>query len=187
MLINYTLGVWYEACPFWILTWLYNDLKGGDELIRDVIIAIAYGLYNIASLKIVCTRDIGPSEQGYHWAVMISGVILTTMQIQDLKDMAGDRSRGRQTSPLVLGEWWSRWSIAAFVVGWSVVCVWFWGFTGCLWYVVVCGVGGAVVVKVLLGRTVEGDAAAWRLWCVWLMALYVLPSVGGGDEVGVLT
>lgn len=105
---------------------MYNDLKGGDELIRDGIIAVAYGLYNIASLKIAC-KGIEPSEQGYRWAIVISGVILTTMQIQDLKDVAGDRTRGRQTIPLAFGEWWSRWSIAGFVAGWSVVCVWLLG------------------------------------------------------------
>lgn len=179
--ITYTLDVWQETCPILILTWIYNDLKGGGELIRDGIIAVAYGLYNIASLRIACVGDGGiqPSEKGYLWTVVISGVILTTMQIQDLKDMAGDCTRGRQTVPLAFGEWWSRWSIVGFVVGWSVLCVWFWGLEGWVWYVVVGGVGGLVVGWVLIGRTVEGDAAAWRLWCVWLMVLYGLPCLGG--------
>ncbi|OJI87216.1 hypothetical protein ASPTUDRAFT_188542 [Aspergillus tubingensis CBS 134.48] len=170
--ITYTLDVWQETCPILILTWMYNDLKGGDELIRDGIIAVAYGLYNIASLKIACTGDEGvePSEKGYLWTVVISGVILTTMQIQDLKDVEGDRTRGRQTIPLAFGEGWSRWSIVGFVVGWSVLCVWFWGLEG--W--------------VLMGRTVEENAAAWRLWCVWLMVLYGLPCLKGMEWRGLV-
>ncbi|OJZ92773.1 hypothetical protein ASPFODRAFT_214395 [Aspergillus luchuensis CBS 106.47] len=105
--ITYTLDVWQETCPILILTWMYNDLNGCDELIRDGIIAVAYGLYNIAWLKIACNGNEGkiqPSEQGYLWTVVISGVILTTMQIQDLKDMAVDQARGRQTVPLAFGR-----------------------------------------------------------------------------------
>ncbi|PWY96634.1 hypothetical protein BO94DRAFT_570909 [Aspergillus sclerotioniger CBS 115572] len=176
--LNYTLGVWHEATPILLLTWLYNDLKGGDEIIRDAIIAVAYGLYNTGSLRIACGGESQPSEQGYVWIGMVSGVILTTMQIQDLKDQAGDRARARQTIPLVLGEQWSRGLIGGFVVGWSGVCVWFWALPG--WcYLLVGGVGGMVVVLVLRSRSVERDALAWRVWCAWLVGLYLLPCLRG--------
>ncbi|KXH64599.1 hypothetical protein CSAL01_13615 [Colletotrichum salicis] len=50
--LNYVLDVWKEGVFILILTWLYNDLRGGDELVRDAIIAVAYFLFNTASLKI---------------------------------------------------------------------------------------------------------------------------------------
>ncbi|KAK1482178.1 hypothetical protein CCUS01_15835 [Colletotrichum cuscutae] len=50
--LNYVLDVWEEGVFILILTWLYNDLRGGDELVRDAIIAVAYFLFNTASLKI---------------------------------------------------------------------------------------------------------------------------------------
>ncbi|RAL06170.1 UbiA family prenyltransferase [Aspergillus ibericus CBS 121593] len=176
--LNYTLGVWHETTPILLLTWLYNDLKGGDEIIRDGIIAIAYGLYNTGSLRIACGKESQPSEQGYVWIGMVSGVILTTMQIQDLKDQAGDRARGRRTIPLVLGEQWSRWLIGLLVVGWSGVCVWFWALPG-WWYGMVGGMGGMVAVLVLRRSSVERDALAWRVWCAWLVSLYLLPCLRG--------
>ena len=40
--VNFGFGVWKETALLFILTWLYNDLKGGDELIRDLIIAVAF-------------------------------------------------------------------------------------------------------------------------------------------------
>ncbi|KAK2745696.1 hypothetical protein FQN57_003593 [Myotisia sp. PD_48] len=113
--LSYSFGVWQESALILILTWLYNDLKGGDELIRDVIISIAFGIYNCASLKIAIDDNNQITRQGYAWAALISSVILTTMQVQDLKDQAGDRTRGRRTIPLVFGEEFSRWSIAVFI------------------------------------------------------------------------
>ncbi|GAB1191600.1 hypothetical protein APSETT444_000780 [Aspergillus pseudonomiae] len=106
--LTYGLRVWQESALIMILAWMYNDLKGGDELSRDLVIAIAYGLFNASSLRIALgsSADLNPaaahiSRRGYLWITMISGVILTTMSIQDLKDMAGDRSRGRLTIPLL--------------------------------------------------------------------------------------
>ncbi|PWY84974.1 hypothetical protein BO70DRAFT_424246 [Aspergillus heteromorphus CBS 117.55] len=148
--LNYHLGVWQETALIMLITWLYNDLRAGDEIIRDAVIAVAYGLFNVASLRIACfdgsggrgsgsrgsttlpsmtmttMEDIHPTPTGYIWSALISGVILTTMQIQDLKDQAGDRSRGRRTLPIVLGERCSRALVAGFVGVWSVACVWFW-------------------------------------------------------------
>lgn len=51
LILNYLLGVWKQGVFILILTWLYNDLRGSDELVRDLIIAIAYGLFNHASLQ----------------------------------------------------------------------------------------------------------------------------------------
>ncbi|KAJ5190950.1 uncharacterized protein N7498_009935 [Penicillium cinerascens] len=111
LLISAILGVGTESSFILILTWLYNDLHGGDEIIRDLIIALGYGLYLSSSLKIAIGPHHHITEHGYRWIAMMSGIILTTMQVQDLKDQAGDATRGRQTWPLVLGDSVSRWII----------------------------------------------------------------------------
>ncbi|CAI0655591.1 unnamed protein product, partial [Colletotrichum noveboracense] len=193
---NYVLGVWSEGVLILILTWLYNDLHGGDTLARDAIIAVAYFLFNTASLKIAIgdvaaaaatASDGGNSitREGYLWAGIISAVILTTMQVQDLKDQAGDAGRGRNTIPLFFGDFASRASLAVLVPAWSCVCVYFWGIRS--WGVLLPVVSGAlVVVGVLRTRTPETDARAWRLWCLWTVCLYSLPlfgdAVGGGGD-----
>ena len=58
---------------------------------------------------------------------MISAVILMTMHVQDLKDMLGDKSRGRETAPLLLGEAATRWTLAIPILLWNAICAIFWG------------------------------------------------------------
>lgn len=172
--LNVTIGVWRESALILVLTWLYNDLKGGDEIIRDLIIAVAFGLYNMASLTIAVSAQTEISTQGYTWIAITSGVILTTMQVQDLKDQAGDCARGRLTMPLLLGERMSRWSIAIFVLVWSGLCTFFWELQP--WaYGLPAVLGGFVAFQAVRGRSPEQDSRTWKLWCLWMMVLYVLP------------
>lgn len=176
LVLNFTFGVWRETALILILTWLYNDLKGGDELVRDLIIALAFALYNLGSLKIAIGRHLDITQQGYTWIAIISGVILTTMQVQDLKDQAGDRGRGRCTVPIVLGNTISRWSIAIFVLIWSCCCASFWGLQP--WaYALPTMPGSFVAFRAVWGRNPDEDSRTWRLWCMWMVILYVLPVV----------
>ena len=181
LVINALLGVGRETALLLILTWLYNDLKGGDEIIRDLIIAIAFAFYNHGSLTLATNRDTEINGQGYLWIAIVSGVILTTMQVQDLKDQAGDRERGRLTIPLALGEGFSRRMIAGCVVGWSVFCVCFWRLER--WVDVLAGfMGGLVAIRVLWWRSACDDSRTWKLWCAWTAALYALPIISGTLE-----
>ncbi|KAK1634449.1 hypothetical protein BDP81DRAFT_451653 [Colletotrichum phormii] len=192
--LNYVLDVWKEGVFILILTWLYNDLRGGDELVRDAIIAVAYFLFNTASLKIAISGGAAAGAaddvhahvpititiEGYAWAAIISAAILTTMQVQDLKDQAGDRGRGRATVPLFFGDRVSRVSLAVLVPFWSCVCVYVWHIRSS-WAVLLPTLSGAMVVAaVLRTRTPETDARAWKLWCLWTVCLYSLPLVGDG-------
>ncbi|KAJ5702261.1 hypothetical protein N7488_009809 [Penicillium malachiteum] len=168
---SFMLGVGSESSLIMVLTWLYNDLRGGDEIVRDLIISAGYALYLAASLNIGIGADCLISKQGYQWISIMSGIILTTMQIQDLKDQIGDRTRGRRTWPLVLGDQVSRWIISFFVLFWSIACPAFWHLP--TWRYLWSGLpGGWVTFQVL--RKVN-DAAAWRYWCVWQIAVYTLP------------
>ncbi|KAG8166799.1 hypothetical protein KVR01_002488 [Diaporthe batatas] len=114
MCLNYHLGVWVQGSLIHLITWLYNDLGGGDEVIlREVLIAVGYAMFNSGSLKIsACGRKererCQMNSQGLAWTGIISAVIFTTMQIQDLKDQRGDQLRGRKTVVLFLGQEFSR-------------------------------------------------------------------------------
>lgn len=164
------LGVATESSFIMLLTWLYNDLHGGDE-IRDLIIALGYGLYLSSSLRIAIGPDYQITEHGYRWIAMISAIILTTMQVQDLKDQIRDRTRERKTIPLVLSDSVSRWLIIGFVLFWSIVCTAFWSPP---WWVSVL----PIVTGILVGHHVVGkqnDATARKMWCVWQVVIYALP------------
>ncbi|KAL8905998.1 MAG: hypothetical protein Q9207_002283 [Kuettlingeria erythrocarpa] len=174
---NFGFGVWRETALLFILTWLYNDLKGGDELIRDLIIAIAFGLYNHGSLTLAMESDAAINRKGYTWIAVISGVILTTMQVQDLKDQPGDRMRGRRTLPIVFGDMFSRWMIAVCVALWSFYCVCFWDFRQPLVYTTLMTVGGLVSFRALRRQNPREDARTWKIWCGWTASLYALPLI----------
>ncbi|KAI1395671.1 UbiA prenyltransferase family-domain-containing protein [Hypoxylon fuscum] len=179
MCVNYALGVWEQAVLVPILSYLYNDLRGGDEIIRDPIISVAYAVANSASLKIAVGGRI--SAEAFAWVAMISGVILTTMQVQDLKDKAGDRSRGRRTVALFMGDLFSRTSIAFFVGFWSLVCTRFWDL-GLVGFALPGLSGINVIRRVLFKRSTRDDSRTWKWWCLWTVALYSLPVFKMGYE-----
>ena len=173
--LNFIFGVWRETALLLILTWLYNDLQGGDEIVRNLIIAFAFGLYNHGSLQMATHANENiVTPRGYTWIAVISGVILTTMQIQDLKDQAGDRARGRKTIPLILGDMSTRWIISILVPLWSCFCVFFWNLP--LWaYALPMVLGGQIGLRALQMRNRHDDNLTWKLWYLWLAVLYTLP------------
>ncbi|KAK0634265.1 UbiA prenyltransferase family-domain-containing protein [Bombardia bombarda] len=176
--LNYVLGAWRQGVFILVLSWLYNDLQGGDEaFVREILISVAYGLFNSGSLSVA----VGPGEHslsplGLLWTAIVSGVVLTTMQVQDLKDQAGDKIRGRKTIALFMGEQFSRTSIAFFVCFWSCVCAYFWTLSP-FTFGAIAIVAAVVAVRVLYVREPKGDARTWRLWCLWHASLYTLPLI----------
>lgn len=182
--LNWYQGVWTEGLLIHVTTWMYNDLGGGDEfLVRDALAATGYAMFNSGSLKIAgCREPTGPpgcglNARGLAWTAIISGIIFTTMQIQDLKDVEGDRGRGRKTVVLHVGERFSRWSIALCVLAWSCICVYFWG-AEVASSTVVASLAAIIAWRVVGVRNQPADRITWQLWCLWLISLYLLPVVG---------
>lgn len=172
--INSFLGLQTQGLCIQVLNWLYNDLKGGDEVIRDLLISIAYSLSHTCSLKLAVGTETELSQKGIIWTAILSGVILTTMQVQDLKDKEGDRTRGRQAVVLLLGDTISRVSIAFFVCCWSLICAYVWNLN--MWAYIIPLVPGLVVARrVLVKRTAKEDHGTWVWWCLWTVVLYILP------------
>jgi len=115
--VNWSFGAWEKTSLLFILTWIYNDLN---------IIGFAFGLYNGGALRIACGKEYAITASGYWWVALISGVIFTTMHVQDMEDQIGDQARGRRSASLVLGDVLARWTIATPVAVWSVICPLFW-------------------------------------------------------------
>ncbi|KAI4858743.1 UbiA prenyltransferase family-domain-containing protein [Hypoxylon rubiginosum] len=180
--LNYTLGVWQQGTSILVLTWMYNDLRGGDEaFLREVLIAIAYGLFNSGSLSVaVGSGQHSLSARGVAWVATTSGVTLTTMQVQDLKDQEGDRVRGRKTIALFLGDQVSRVSISFFVCFWSCVCARCWTLDAIPFFFIAV-FAAVVAIRVLFVRSAKGDARTWRYWCFWHASLYALPLLASRE------
>lgn len=176
--INYYLGIFLQGTLIHIIVWLYNDLRGMDEaFLREILISVGYAMFNSGSLQIALGDQARINRKGLVWIGIISGVILTTMQIQDLKDQEGDRARGRKTIVLLFGEDISRGSIAFFVCFWGSICALFWSLP--LWACVMLFFPTALVAwRVWMRRNKIDDRQNWQLWCLWLVCLYSLPVVG---------
>lgn len=173
------LRVGSECALLIILTWVYNDLGGGDDhwMLRNTVIATAFWLYNVGSAKVAARDSNSPpcllSPVGTIWTSIVSVVILTTMHIQDLKDQDGDRAKRRSTAPIVLGDYISRWTVAIPVVFWSFFCAYYWKMG-------VLGLGPVSLGLFVAWRCVNlrkkrSDRRTWELWALWTSALYSAP------------
>ncbi|KAI1090833.1 UbiA prenyltransferase family-domain-containing protein [Rostrohypoxylon terebratum] len=183
---HFVLGVGVESLALVVLTWLYNDLHGGDEsyITRNAMLAAAFGAYNTGSVKVAVGTDAmrntwllaGFSHRGVMWAAMVSAVIFTTMQIQDFKDIEGDRARGRRTAPIVMGDRPARWSFAIPVLVWSVAGAWIWDASLVLATPEVA-LGTFIAFRCLQYSGLQADMLTWKLWCLWTAMLYMLPPL----------
>ena len=172
--INF-LGGLRETAAMLILTWMYNDLGGADEnyIIRNLINAGGFMCHG-SGATIIAAGSEELTQSAYMWLVMIGAVIFTTLQIQDIPDMEGDAARGRLTFPLVHGPEAARWSVAFPVFIWSLICPAFWKSIS-LGYISSLVLGTLVGFRILTMKSVAADQKTYKIWCVWLVMLYMLP------------
>ena len=178
-LINYVwLGAWKETIALICLTWMYNDLRGGDEnfVLRNFIIGTAFGLYNSGSLQVACSSHHTLHARGRMWVGVISTVVFSTMHIQDLQDVTGDKLRGRRSAPLILGDSVARWTLAISIPIWSFLCPLYLGMP---WFGFLAPgfVGGIIILRLFLRRGPREDCMSWYTWAFWMILLYMLPAI----------
>jgi 4-hydroxybenzoate polyprenyltransferase len=169
------LGGVLETVGLIILTWMYNDLGGADEvyIIRNIINAMGFMCYSSGSLDVAAGNYV-LTPRAYTWIAIVGGIIFSTLSMQDLPDVIGDAVRGRKTSPLIMGDAFSRWEIAIPIFFWSIVCPMFWRATLLGWGVSL-SVGVYLAFRILSYRNIAADKKSWQTWCLWTGTLYVLP------------
>lgn len=183
--LSWATGVWHETLVLLAMQWMYNDLRGCDEslVLRNGLIAVGYGLYSAIAVGIMVGPGHGLTGKGWQWVGMIALVMLGTQHICDIKDAEGDRTRGRRSAPIVLGDGMCRWSVAVPIMGFSVLCPAFFGL-GALSYAGTVGSGGVVAGRTLFMRELKADKMTWKLWALWTCSLFVLPVAARmGDAV----
>ena len=163
-------------------TWMYNDLGGSDEhwVLRNALIALGYGLFSSAALRIMA----GPSHKltptGFHWICLITVVMFVTQHICDIKDAKGDKLRGRKSAPIVLGDECVRWSVAVPILFCSVWCAWFLEL-GLRSHMSILAMGGLVAFRILVYRDLKSDKLTWKLWALWTCGLFALPLLNNPE------
>ncbi|PQE29885.1 prenyltransferase family-domain-containing protein [Rutstroemia sp. NJR-2017a WRK4] len=176
---HWFLNVGAETACLLTATWVYNDLKACDDgwIQRNFMAALGSWIYNRVSLKVAIGGEglstAGITRTGDVWLLVTSGVIMTTMHVQDLKDVVGDKSRGRGTAPLVLGERVTRWTLAVPVLLWSPICA----LVLSAWVAAIPAMvlGTYVAFRCVLRNGKEEDKWTWQVWCGWTAVLYFIP------------
>ena len=170
------LGVLWHSLSLIALTWMYNDLCGADDhyLIRNLINAHGMALYSAGALQLAIGKQESLDTVALQWICIIAVITFSTIHLQDMPDQAGDYAKGRKTLPLAIGDDSARWTIACGVLVWSIAAPSFWHPTIAA-YVPPVVVGLTLSFRVMLYRSVEADRSSWKMWCLWMMSIYLVP------------
>ena len=157
------------------LSWMYNDLGGADAnfVVRNMLNAgglLCFG----AGATIVASGSYTLIRTAHLWFGLLGAVIFLTVHTQDLADMKGDAARGRRTLPLVYGENVARWSVAIAVAVSSPACSAFWHL-GLYRFLLPAVLGFLLGYRITFLRGEAADKGTWKLWCMWISLLYMLP------------
>lgn len=176
------LGGVQETLLLFSLNWLYNDLGLANShwFLRNLLNALGITAIGAGALAVGQQGLDAPldPDAAHRWLFLCAGLLMTTIQAQDLYDQEGDAARRRSTAPLVLGDSAARWSVAAPVLVWSLAMPALVGLRlpeHHVGYVVPACAGVALAARVLTRRSVNDDKATFRLWASWCVLLYALP------------
>jgi 4-hydroxybenzoate polyprenyltransferase len=171
------LGGRDEAVALMVLNWIYNDLGAGDEnfVVRHAVNALGFVSFSAGATQVICGYPQHTlNGTAYQWLGMVAAVIAFTIQFQDMEDHEGDRMRNRRTMRIVLGDTRARWVNAVTIIASSLVATAFW--QPCLVvYLVPVLFGVGIASRTLLLKSLGADKLTFKLWCLWLMVLYLLP------------
>ena len=173
--ISFWIGGIRQCLFLIVLGYWYNDCKGADTswVSRNFINASGFLCYTSGAMEVALGRPLAMEPTLLRWFLVIGIIVFSTVQTQDMYDQAGDSLRGRQTLPLVLGEW-SRWTVAIPMVFWCWFIPWYWNL-GWVGYPAPVMLGNSVAYRTLLKRNTKDDKLTFRIWNIWLVTLYASP------------
>ncbi|KAH6648713.1 UbiA prenyltransferase family-domain-containing protein [Truncatella angustata] len=174
------LGGFPEALAFMAETYIYDYASGASSWwAKNLINALFYSTGQLGGTRVAAESMTATTmtRVGYEWCLLLGLCTFSTVQIQDLRDVEGDRIRGRATMPLAFGDAPTRWITALFIMFWSVACPAYWGngaFTA--GYILPLLIGGYVSFRVLAYKSVKADRLSFHCHTLlWLPALYSVP------------
>jgi 4-hydroxybenzoate polyprenyltransferase len=184
-LVNGGVSYWLDVMPmfmgFTVLLVAYNDYGGSDHssILRNLVNGAGIACLFSGALDITLGIGYTISHQAWAWCLLLNmGVMVTTIQIQDVRDEIGDRVRGRQTIVTLLGRTHALWTVAVIVCFWSLYLPLF--YFRCGWKATALPVAMgaylvATIVRAMRGQNQELDRQMYRLWSAWMLALCPLP------------
>ena len=179
ILASIYMGGLAECLALIVEGWIYNQLGGANNsfLARNILNATGYLTFACGAARVACASS---STQlrgaSLPWFVLLSAVISTTIQFQDLYDQKGDAVRGRRTIPLIAGDGVARLTVAIPVALWSWICPAFWGLDT-QGFILPIALGATIISRLYWYRCEEEDKRSFLVWNLWVMSLYLLPLV----------
>ncbi|KAI0108736.1 UbiA prenyltransferase family-domain-containing protein [Hypoxylon sp. NC0597] len=180
--ISFLLDAWIPSVTLMTMVWLYNDLEANSAgpWQRGGLNAAGMTCFSWGAVTVLLSDHINDEAKKMlqNWYILMAAAITTTIHAQDFMDITGDKARDRKTMPLLYGEALSRWSLAIFLVSWSLVCLNFWHVNAGTIQGVILAIAACAATLVTMKRGQECDKWVWRLWCLWVTVLYMLPLFG---------
>ncbi|KAI0440373.1 UbiA prenyltransferase family [Xylaria telfairii] len=194
-IISYQIGPLRWSASIMALGTGYNSLGGSDvnPFVRNFIVSLGYAAFGLGALEIAQHDSLNFGSQGSiklpsipsleAWVILLTLVILTTIQVQDMEDQEGDVLRGRRSLPLQIGDGLTRCVTAVFMAIWGLLCPYFWG---CGWfgYAIATPLAYLVALRSMVYRTVEHDKTTHRIWNMWIAGLYLIPLLSAEYHSG---
>lgn len=161
----------------------YNELGGSDHsgVSRNLLCGIAYACFFTGALKIGLGPGVSMSALSLGWTLFNTlGMLATTIQMQDFRDEAGDRARGRRTIVTQLGR--------SGAISFTIIVVTFWslfvpmGFMQSSWKVAGLPLIFGSMLVAMMSRSNRDkcekmDRRSYNMWTLWLLSFYPLPLV----------
>ncbi|KAH8088965.1 UbiA prenyltransferase family [Cristinia sonorae] len=172
----YSAQTLYASVALSFLTMVYNEFgaHAGHWVARNLSVAICYGSFELGA-TLVASADRNTLDNIAIASICISsGILATTYQAQDLKDIHGDRIAGRRTLPIV-SPVIARLSISGGLILWSVGLALVWGLQlDALLLFLAPGMLTAFRFWAL--KTVREDQISFYWYNVWLSCVHALPG-----------
>ncbi len=103
-------GVFVWALAWALLTVLYCYCGWDRHWFTKNVVVMSLGVLVELAATWELVTPLTPA--GWRWVLVSSGTIGVTSILQDMRDVAGDRSIGRRTLPVAVGESAARWAMA---------------------------------------------------------------------------
>lgn len=184
ILVAFPLLGWVLGVAVWALMWqtlvmMYTHLK----VFRDQWwVKLCYN--GVGAIPQLCAgwAMVAPlSPQVWHWIIMVAVTVTLTAQVQDLRDVAGDRATGRRTFPIVFGQTATRVSVLVTagivipVVNYILIMPTSW--LGWAAWIVPSALAMVTALRVIAYRSQEGDHRTYRTYEQWYAALQMAATV----------
>ena len=174
-MVLFTLLGWSLGVVEWTLLWqasltMYNFGGWAKKwFTKNLVMSLGVVAQLAAAWQLVTPLTL----TAWCWILVVAGVVFPLISLQDLRDIDGDRSIGRKTFPLAVGENATR---AILGIGFALLPVIVHYIlmqpAGNAWYVLLCEMGVTIIsltiaIRVVMCRTMEGDHRTYMLFTYW--------------------